>query len=156
MDLEIYLALNVCLIQKLVERKGARIYPSAGEGSDDDGPTSILMRQIIDAFGQYERAIIRARTSAALQAKKRRGERVGQIPFGLQLGSDGRRLVPHVDEQQVLTQMRTLRVAGKTLRGIAEELNRLGIRTRRGSLWQHQYVAQQITNNDTAPHEGGR
>ena len=48
--------LNVSLIQKLVERKGARIVSAAGEGSDDDGPTSILMRQIIDAFGQYERA----------------------------------------------------------------------------------------------------
>lgn len=48
--------LNVAMIERLAERRGARIVSAAGEGTDDDGPTSILMRQIIDAFSQYERA----------------------------------------------------------------------------------------------------
>lgn len=64
--------LNVALIERLAARKGARIVSAAGEGSEDDGPTSILMRQIIDSFAQYERALIRARTKAALSAKRAR------------------------------------------------------------------------------------
>jgi DNA invertase Pin-like site-specific DNA recombinase len=31
---------------------------------------------------EYERALIRARTRAALQAKRARGERVGAVPYG--------------------------------------------------------------------------
>jgi len=132
--------LNVCVIQKLVERKGARIISAAGEGSDDDGPTSILMRQIIDAFGQYERAIIRARTRAALAVKKARGERVGGIPFGYQLAEDGQALIAHPDEQRALAVLRDLRAAGYTYRAIAEELNRQRFRSRTGGLWVRQSV----------------
>jgi site-specific DNA recombinase len=133
--------LNVAMLARLVERKGARILSAAGEGTDDDGPTSVLMRQIVDSFAQYERAIIRARTTAALAAKKSRGERVGEIPFGSQLAADGRTLEPHADEQRVLGILRELRAAGYTLRAVADELNRQGVRTRRGGAWRHQYVA---------------
>ncbi len=72
--------LNVALIERLVSRKGARVVSCAGEGSDDDGPTSLLMRQIIDAFSQYERELIRHRTRAAMAAKRRRGEWLGHCP----------------------------------------------------------------------------
>jgi DNA invertase Pin-like site-specific DNA recombinase len=74
--------LNVAMFERLAERKGARIVSAAGEGTDTNDPTSRLMRQIVDCFAEYERAIIRARTCAALQVKKARGERVGGIPFG--------------------------------------------------------------------------
>ena len=75
--------LHVAMTQRLVERKGARIVSAAGEGSDDDTPTSRLMRQIIDAFAEYERAVIGMRTSAALQAKKARGERAEPFHSGI-------------------------------------------------------------------------
>lgn len=136
--------LNVAMLTRLVERKGARIYSAAGEGSDDDGPTSVLMRQIVDAFSEYERAIIRARTKAALAAKKARGERVGGIPLGWQLAPDGRRLVPREDEQRVLDVLHTLHAASGNLSAVADELNRRGFRTRRGGRWYRQYVALQL------------
>jgi site-specific DNA recombinase len=132
--------LNVAMIARLVERRGARIVSAAGEGSDDDGPTSILMRQIIDAFAQYERAIIGARTKAALGAKRARGERIGGIPYGYRLAADGRTLEANSDEQRALGVLRQLRAAGHSCQAIAHELNRQGFRTRRGSAWRHQYV----------------
>jgi DNA invertase Pin-like site-specific DNA recombinase len=132
--------LNVAMLARLVERKGARILSAAGEGTDDDGPTSVLMRQIVDCFAQYERAIIRARTRAALAVKKARGERVGGIPFGYQVAEDRRTLVPHVDEQRALALLRELRAAGFTFRAVADELNRLGFRSRTGGLWLRQSV----------------
>jgi site-specific DNA recombinase len=53
-----------------------------------------------------------------------RGERVGGIPFGSQLGADGRTLEPHHDEQRALSLLRELRAAGCTVRAVADELNR--------------------------------
>lgn len=132
--------LNVAMLARLVERKGARILSAAGEGTDDDGPTSVLMRQIIDCFAQYERAIIRARTKAALAVKKARGERVGGIPFGYQVAGDGRTLVPHADEQRALAVLRQLRAQGYTYQAVAEELTRQGFRSRAGGRWVKQAV----------------
>lgn len=42
--------LNVAMIERLVDRKGARIVSAAREGTDTNDPTSRLMRQIIDAI----------------------------------------------------------------------------------------------------------
>jgi len=72
--------------------------------------------------------------------KKARGERVGGIPFGYRLASDGRTLEPHADEQRALTLLRELRAAGYTYRAIAEELNRQGFRSRTGSAWVRESV----------------
>ena len=132
--------LNVAMFERLAERKGARIVSAAGEGTDTNDPTSRLMRQIVDCFAEYERAIIRARTRAALAVKKARGERVGGIPFGSQLAADGRTLEPDADEQRALGLLRELRAAGYTFRAVADELNRHGFRSRTGGPWVRQSV----------------
>lgn len=133
--------LNVAMLERLTERKGARIVSTAGEGTEADDPTSRLMRQIVDSFAEYERAIIRARTRAALAVKKGRGERAGTIPFGFRLSASQKRLEPEPDEQHVLAVIRTLRASGTPLRAIAANLNDRGLTTRRGTAWRHQYVA---------------
>jgi DNA invertase Pin-like site-specific DNA recombinase len=136
--------LNVAMIERLVERKNARIVSAAGEGSDDDGPTSRLMRSIIDAFSEYERQIIRARTKAALRTKKRRGECVGSVPLGRALAPNGKTLVPFEDEQRVLDLLYELREAGGTLRAVAAELNARAHRTRKGGVWYASYIWLQL------------
>jgi DNA invertase Pin-like site-specific DNA recombinase len=132
--------LNVAIIERLAQRKGARIVSAAGEGTESDEPTSVLMRQIIDSFAQYERALIRARTKAALGAKRARGERVGTLPFGFQLSADGRTLEPNPLEQQTLALIRELRASKYTLERIAAELNQRGYVTRRGTTFKFRYV----------------
>ena len=57
----------MAMIQRAVERKGARIVSAAGEGTSSDDPSEVLMRRMIDAFSEYERLVIGARTSAAMQ-----------------------------------------------------------------------------------------
>lgn len=98
------------------------------------------MRQIVDCFAEYERAIIRARTGAALAVKKIRGERIGGIPCGSQLAGDGRTLEAHPAEQRTLALLRELRATGYTYRAVADELNRQGFRSRTGGLWVPQSV----------------
>jgi DNA invertase Pin-like site-specific DNA recombinase len=139
--------LNVAMIERLVERKGARVVSAAGEGTEDDGPTSILMRQIIDAFSQYERQIIRHRTRVAMAAAKKRGQRVGCIPFGMALGNDGRTLVPNHDERAVLTEIHQLRNRGYALFSIAEDLNSRGLRNRQNRPWQANFIGQLLSRH---------
>ena len=110
---------NVAMFERLAERKGARIVSAAGEGTDANDPTSRLMRQIVDCFAEYERAIIRARTCAALAVKKARGERVGGIPFGSRLASAGRTLAAHPDKQRALALLRELRAGGSNCLGVS-------------------------------------
>lgn len=131
----------VAMLERLVTRKGARILSAAGEGTEGTDAASLLQRRILDAFSEYERLIIGQRTKAALRAKREKGERAGNVPFGYQLGADGQTLDINGDEQRVIGLLRELRTAGYTLRQIADELNAQGFTTRRGTAWRHQYVA---------------
>lgn len=142
----------VAMIEGAVKRQGCRIVSAAGEGTEGDDPTSILMRRIIDAFAEYERLIIKARTRAALAAKKRRGQRTGGVPLGFDLADDGARskaglpiaLVPNAGESATVSIIREFRAGGMSLRAIACELDRLGIPTKEGRTGWHQSTIRKI------------
>ena len=68
------------LIEREVAKKGGRILSAAGEGTDRDDPSATFTRRILDAVAELERALIAARTRAALKAKRARGERAGTEP----------------------------------------------------------------------------
>jgi DNA invertase Pin-like site-specific DNA recombinase len=137
--------LPMAMIEAAVKRAGARIISAAGEGTESDDPSSVLMRRMVDAFAEYERLIIKARTKAALQAKRRRGEKTGgACPFGFQLAADGIHLEPCPEEQADLALIRQLRADGMTLQAIAAELNMRGIRRRGGSKWDHRFLSELI------------
>lgn len=131
--------LVVAMIESAVQRKGARIISAAGEGTDSDSPTDILMRRMVDAFAEYERLVIGARTKAALQAKKSRGERVGSIPYGYQCDADNN-LVINDQEQSAITAIKEMNSRGLSLRNIASRLERLGYLPR-GKQWYAQTIA---------------
>ena len=95
----------------------------------------------MSSVSQWEREVIGERTREALASKKARKERTGNIPFGYAVDSDGVHLVENSAEQRIITVIRKLRNAGHSLRAVADELNRRGFMTRRGSQWRHQYVA---------------
>ncbi len=125
--------LVVAMIESAVKRKGARIVSAAGEGTDSDSPTDILMRRMVDAFAEYERLVIGARTKAALQAKKARGERTGSIPYGYRC-DNGVNLVPDDREQEALALIHELNGKGLSLRNIAMRLEKAGYLPR-GKAW---------------------
>jgi DNA invertase Pin-like site-specific DNA recombinase len=129
-------------VEKEAKKVGARVVSAAGEGTENDDPTSILMRRMIDAFAEFERLQIGARTKAALGAKKARGERVGEVPMGWDADTEGR-LHANDGEQEALTLIHDLKAKGKTLRAICEELEAQGIRTKKGKAkWQPKTVAR--------------
>lgn len=122
-------------IEKEAKKRRARIVSAAGEGTDNDEPASKLMRTIVDAFAEYERNLISARTAAALQQKRRRGEKTGGgVPFGKQLAADGTHLVDDAEEQRILSLIVDLRDQGWSLRQIGAEMGRRGILTKTGKV----------------------
>jgi DNA invertase Pin-like site-specific DNA recombinase len=132
--------LVIAMIEAAVLRKGAKIISASGEGTDNEDPSSILMRRMIDAFAEYERLIIKARTKVALQAKKSRNERVGHIPFGQKLSANGTNLELHDEESVILKEMQRLRKRGKSIRDIAKTLNKKEKFNRKKSPWNEASV----------------
>src|SRR5580692_4976502 len=74
-------------IEHAAAEAGAVVRSSAGEGNGST-PADEFMRGVIDSAARYERALIRARTKAALAAKSAKGERVGAVTYGFALAAD--------------------------------------------------------------------
>jgi DNA invertase Pin-like site-specific DNA recombinase len=136
--------MNAGMVERLAERVGARTRSVAGEGTEGDAgdPAAMMLRGIIDVFAQYERAVIRARTRAALAVKKSRGERTGSVPYGYQLAADGRTLEPNAAEARAVALARELREEGMTLRVIGARLTAAGCIPRGGATWNPNTVAR--------------
>lgn len=131
--------MNAAMIERMAERVGARVVSAAGEGEGDD-PASKLMRTMIDAFAEYERAIIRSRISAALAVKAARGEKVGGVQaYGAAEGNDAER---NDAEREIVAAVVKARAAGLSIREIAAELAAAGMRTRKGGEIQSTQVAR--------------
>jgi len=125
------------------KKRGARVVSIAGEGTENDDPTSILMRDIVDAFARFERLQIGARTKVALAAKKERGEKTGgTVPYGWDTDADGR-LTPNESEQAALEAIEDLRDRGWSLRAICAEMEARGVKTKTGrTTWQPKVISR--------------
>lgn len=121
-------------------RRGVSLV-SVAESLDTGSAAGRLVLNIMTAVSQWEREAIGERTRDAMRHKKANGQRVGTVPFGFRLAVDGRMLVEDAAEQDILARIRELKAAGNTTRQIADELNRQGYRTRRGTAWRFEYVA---------------
>lgn len=151
------------VVERMVAKRGGRVVSVAGEGTDNDDATSVLMRRIVDAFSEHERLVIAARTRAALQAKKRRGERAGRVPFGYQLAdaatSATRSRAGNVvaleavpAQLAVVERIRRERAAGRSMRAIAAGLTADGVPTATGAAqWAYSSVQRVLQRfNDVA------
>lgn len=125
------------------EGKGVALI-SVAESLDTATAAGRLVITIMGAVSQWEREAIGERTRDALRHKRAQGLRVGHIAFGYRLAADGKHLEPNAKEQKAITEIRKLRLAGGTLRGIAAALNSRGHRTRRGTAWRLESVARVV------------
>jgi DNA invertase Pin-like site-specific DNA recombinase len=125
---------------ELFTRRGVSLV-SVAESLDTGTAAGRLVLNIMTAVSQWEREAIGERTRDAMSHKRANGERVGTIPFGFRMASCGELLEEDPAEQAILSRIRELKAAGHTIREIADELNRQGYTTRRGTAWRFQYVA---------------
>ena len=119
---------------------------SVAESLDTKSASGRLVINIMCAVSQWEREAIGERTQAVMDFKKSRGERLGNIPYGFRDDGNGK-LVEDEDEQEVLKAIRVLRAndpsfTGRSMSCIADHLNDIGLKTRRGGTWRREYVSR--------------
>lgn len=132
-------------VERAAAGAGARLVSAAGEGNGDS-PADAFLRVVIDGAAQYERGLIRARTCAALAAKRARGECIGAVPYGFALGRDGKRLVLLGREQATIVRAHRLCASGLSLRAIAAQLAAEGHVSRTGRAFFASQVARMLAN----------
>lgn len=104
---------------------------SVSEQVDTRTASGRMVLNILATISQWERETIGERTADALQHKADLGEYTGGVPrYGYRIGDDGVHLVEVAAEQAVLVEARRLRAAGLSLRAVARELDRSGLRSR--------------------------
>lgn len=130
------------MIERAIQKKKARWVSACGHVTDGRDPHEILMRRMVDAFAEYERLLIGIRTKVALAVKKNRNERVGHIPYGFQLASDGIHLEPNPHEEYNLALMNQLKYEHQfSFRKIAIEMN-FRKRFNRRTTWTHVAISR--------------
>ena len=128
------------MLGQAVHAAGAVVVSAMGEGNGDS-PADAMMRGIVDVFAAYERDMIKARTRAALQAKKAKGERVGGVPYGFRV--EAGRLIADEREAIVVALARDLAPC-MSQRAIAAELTAQGHLSRTGRPFLAAQIARMI------------
>ena len=106
---------------------------SVGEQIDTRSAAGRLVLNVLASVSQWEREAIGERTAVAMQHKASQGEYTGgQAPYGRRAALDGDRLEVNPQESEARATARLLRSQGFSLRQVAAELERRGIRSRTG------------------------
>lgn len=131
---------------ELVERHfapGKAALLSVGEQIDTRSAAGRLVLNVLASVSQWEREAIGERTAAAMAHKAACGEYIGgEPPYGFSV--EGDRVVELPKEQAVIAQARALRGSGLSLRAVAAELDRCGLRARTGKVFAPSQVARMV------------
>ena len=103
-------------------------------GDDPDDPSRKLIRQVLGAVNEYERAMIALRLRSGRRRKAENGGYAyASPPYGWR--AVGRELIEDESEQTALRRMRELRAKGTSYREIASTLHEEGHAPKRGTIW---------------------
>ena len=119
-------------ISERLNKAGAELV-SLTESIDTTTASGRAFFGVMSVMAQLEREQLAERTTAAMQHKKSKGERVGAVPFGYDLDDDGVHLTPNASEQEIIDLVHQLRDEGFSMRAIADELTRQGVTTKTGN-----------------------
>ena len=139
------LVLQEQLLMEIRNLGGELFSTAAGEQDylkdDPDDPSRRLIRQVLGAVNEYERAMIRLRLRRGQQRKAERGEYAGgRPPYGYR--AEGKALVPVPEEQMVIRRVRGLRGRGLSLREVAADLQAADLPPRGGGTWHPTMLAR--------------
>ncbi len=116
------------------DRAGKQLM-SVSDSIDTRTAAGRLVLNVLMSVAQWERETIGERTRDGMAYKRSKGEWLGQLPFGHDLGEDGKTLVINPNEQDVIATIQDMRARGMTYQAITDELNRLCIATKDGGRW---------------------
>lgn len=130
------------LYKTLLRRLGIDVISvSEPLGSDK---TSILVEAMIEAMDEYYSLNLAEEVRRGMREKVVRGEPVTVPPFGYRMRE--KQFVPDPDEAAAVRLMYSDCLAGAAEGEIAEKLNAMGLRTRRGGNWEARAVRYILQN----------
>jgi site-specific DNA recombinase len=144
-------ATHARVVKKELRRAGVRVLSVTQELTDD--PMGTLMEGFFECIDQYESEVNGLRTAAAMREAVRQGFYPGGLtPYGfckapveVRAGNNPRyKLAVEPREAEILRTMYRLYVTGSGALKVAEALNALGFRTRKGNLWDKGAVIQSL------------
>ena len=141
------------MIISYIERQGGRIITT--EIGDTDSAEGRLIKGIMDQFAQFELALIRQRTKAALALRKSKGLVTGQPPLGMSVDDLGR-LIPNEQESSWITLAQSLRSDGYSLNNIRLYLAAVGCTARSGRSPSTSTVARWCKGVQVSESRGGK
>lgn len=116
---------------------------SVSEQMDTRSATGRMVLNILASVSQWEREIIAERTQDAIRYKQSQGEYIGgEVPYGFQLVNG--ELAKDDAEQEVIQKAKDFHAAGLSLRKIAAELDKLGIKTRKDSIFAANQIKRMV------------
>lgn len=137
---------SVVDLGKLIETyfaPGKAALMSVSEQIDTRSAAGRLVLNILASVSQWERETIGERTRDAMRHKQSQGEYIGgETPYGFRLVAG--ELLDDDAEQEVIQKARDFHAAGLSLRKIAAELDKQGIKTRRGSIFAATQIQRMI------------
>jgi DNA invertase Pin-like site-specific DNA recombinase len=140
------LSRDVAFVSGLMAQKVPFIVTELGADADP------FMLHIYAALAEKERAMISARTKAALAAKKAQGAQLGNrtnLPAAQAKGRAVNAAAADAFARNVLPIIRQIQASGVTsLRGIARALDARGIATARGGSWEARTVSELLHRGD--------
>ena len=135
------LSRRVAFIANIIEDKKVKLRVASMPNADT------FQLHVYAALAEQERAFISARTKAALAAAKARGVKLGGNNDPAQKRNEARKATAVKEALKLKETVLALQNAGMSLRGIAERLNQMGVKTARGGQWgpvQVQRVIQRV------------
>jgi DNA invertase Pin-like site-specific DNA recombinase len=123
------------------KRKGLEIISVSEPDLCSNDPSRVLMRQMMGAFFQYEKASLVAKLRGArVRMKAKTGACEGRKPYGSRPG-----------EAEVISRILELRRAGTAMDTIADTLNTEGVKSRSGGKWYGSAVRNILMREAVTP-----
>ena len=139
------------LTRRQVRGAGATITAVSGdvEGNDQD-PTVIFIRQIMDAVAELERKQIAQRTSDAMLQHQRNGRRMGRFaPYGYRIDPDNpTRLLNEPLERDVIVMIQKMAAGGDGIGQIRNQLDITHPGAARGTKWNYNTVKRILAREE--------
>lgn len=107
-------------------------------------PTSILIEALLEAMDEYYSINLAQEVRRGMQERFTRGKAISIPPFGYQMGADT--FEPHPEQAKWLEYIFRSYASGDSVQRIANELNRMGIRTNRGNPFQARTITYILLN----------
>lgn len=116
---------------------------SISENVGDD-KMSVIFEAMIEAMDEYYSINLAEEVKRGMTEKAKRGEALSIAPLGYKI--ENKKLVVVPDKAEIIHTVFEKYAAGGTLRGIAEWLNDIGIRTKRGNMIENRTIEYWLRN----------